>query len=432
MYILVLSTFLNQSLLSINAGFFHLFLYRVVLLAAAALFIFHIMREKNLQQYWNRTNVKGVLLFLVFWLSYGAISLLWAKSIIEGIKALFLLGLGISFVFLAVFTFTRMTHLFWYYGIWLVMTVILLMIGMMNHFTQIQLPTSNLYGAAEYKRSYPTAVFFNQNDFATFLTISFFFYLSLTKNSRQVWLKTSGLLLAILCVVTIYWTESRASLLGVGFGLIAYIYILLPKVFKKITALIGTAAFILAAFVFSGKAAEKIVGLINASDIYLNNEVLPSNIARINLLKNTIYFFVESFGFGVGAGNIPFYLKNESIYATNQVVEVHNWLAEIMGNYGIFVLLGYVTMYAVLFYRLYQLYQRKISRKHNVLLEAGMLGMVGFLVSSISPSSVSNLFFHWVFLGFVISIVSVFAGANKREQGLAAKEKVSNDCDAKD
>ncbi|GHH99508.1 teichuronic acid biosynthesis protein TuaE [Neobacillus kokaensis] len=426
MYILVISTFLNQSLVSIDVGFFNLFLYRVVLIAAAAFFIFHIVKEKNLPQYWKEVNVKGVLFFLVFWLAYGAVSLLWAKSIIEGIKALFLLGLGISFIFLAVFTFTRMTHLFWFYGIWLFMTVMLLVIGLMNHFTQIQLPTSTLYGAPEYKRSYPTAVFFNQNDFATFLTISFFFYLSLAKNSKQEWFKTAGLLLAILCTVIIYWTESRASLLGVGFGLVAYTYILLPKVLKKIAVIGGTVAFTFGVLVFSGKIVEKFASMLSASDAYLSNEILPSNIARINLLKNTLYYFVESFGFGVGAGNIPFYLKNESIYATNHVVEVHNWLAEIMGNYGIFVLLGYVTMYAYLLFQLYKFYQAQCSWKHKLMLEAGMMGMVGFLVSSISPSSVSNLFFHWVFLGFVISMVSVFTGAKGKLREIPVKEKDSN------
>ncbi|MCM3571133.1 teichuronic acid biosynthesis protein TuaE [Neobacillus mesonae] len=426
MYILVMTTFLNQSLLSIDVGFFHLFLYRIVLIVTAVFFISHVMAERNLSHYWNQTNVKGVLLFLLFWLVYGFLSLLWAKSMIEGVKALFLLGLGILFVFLAVFTFKKMTDLFCFYGIWLLMTIILLAMGLINHFTGIQLPTSTLYGAAEYKRFYPTAVFFNQNDLAVFLTISFFFYIALTKNSRQVWLQTVSLLLACFCVVTIYWTESRASLLGIGAGLLTYFFILLPKFLKKITAIAGTASLLFVLMAFSGKIFNKITSLINASDTYWGNEVLPSNLARINLLKNTIHYFADTFGFGVGAGNIPFYLKNEPIYATNHVVEVHNWLAEIMGNYGILILLGYVTMYAFLFFRLYQFYQWQISQKYKVLLEAGMMGMAGFLVSSISPSSVSNLFFHWVFLGFIISMVSVFAGTEHELREIPAKEKVSN------
>ncbi|WP_066066895.1 teichuronic acid biosynthesis protein TuaE [Neobacillus soli] len=414
MYILVSTTFLNQSVLTIHVGFFSLFLYRLLLIAAVILFILQVRKEKNLPQSWSQVHVKGILLFLLFWMAYAVVSLLWAISIIDGIKSLFLLGMGISFIVLAVFTFKSMTRLFLFYGIWMVMTVILMMIGFINHFAHIQLPTSTLYGAPEYKLAYPTSVFFNQNDFATFLTISFFFYLSVAKNSQSKLLSTTSFLLSILSVYLIYLTESRASLLGVIIGLIAYFFILLPTFFKKIAALIGSTVLLLIALVFSGKFVHLVDQFLSASASYPSNEILPSNVARLNLLRNTLHFSLESFGFGVGAGNIPFYLKNKPIYATNNVVEVHNWLAEIMGNYGIIILLGYVTMYAYLFFRLYAFYKTRIGRKYKGLLEACMLGMIGFLVSSISPSSISNLFFHWVFLGLVISTVSVFTGKNNQ------------------
>lgn len=406
MYILVMTTFLNQSVLNIHVGIFSLFLYRLFLIVVVILFIFHVMKERNLPQFWNQVNVKGVLLFLLFWMAYGAVSLLWAKSIIEGIKSIILLGMGISFVFLAVFTFRKMTNLVLFYGIWMFMTVILMVIGLINHFSHIQLPTSTLYGGPEYKLSYPTSVFFNQNDFATFLTISFFFYLSFTKNSKHVFLKTTALLLSIISVYLIYLTDSRASLLGVIIGLIVYMVILLPRYLKRMAAIIGSSVFLLGTIVFF----RKLVDLFSAPTIHLRNEMLPSNVARLNLLKNTLHFSLETFGFGVGAGNIPFYLKNMSIYPTNHVVEVHNWLAEIMGNFGILILLGYITMYAYLFINLYKFYKAGGNRNQKELLEACLTGLIGFAVSSISPSSVSNLFFHWVFLGLVISTVSVFAG----------------------
>ena len=116
MYLLVMTTFLNQSVLNIHVGFFSLFLYRLVLIAAVTLFFVHVIKERNLPQIWNQVNVKGVLLFLLFWMAYGAVSLLWAKLVIEGIKSLILLGMGISFVFLAVFTFQendQLVPVFW-------------------------------------------------------------------------------------------------------------------------------------------------------------------------------------------------------------------------------------------------------------------------------------------------------------------------------
>jgi teichuronic acid biosynthesis protein TuaE len=420
MYLLVMTTFLNQSVLSIHIGFFSLFLYRLVLILAVIIFFACYRKEKNPFQYWNQVNVKRVLIFLLLWLAYGFISLLWAKSLMDGFKYMVLMGTGVLFVFLAVFSFKTFARLIWFYGIWMFMTFILLVIGLMNHFAHIQLPSSTLYGGPEYKLSYPTAVFFNQNDFATFLSISFFFYFFAAKNSRSVWLKTFALLLALLSVYMIYLTESRASLLGIMVGIIVYLFMLLPASIKKVTVIICSVTAVVCSVVFFNKFTVLIGSFFNPG-----NQV-SSNIVRLNLLKNAFHFVLETFGFGVGAGNIPFYLKNEAIYETNHVVEVHNWLAEIMGNFGIFVFLGYLTAYIYLFYSLYRAYKTKENWKQKGVIEACMMGLISFLVSSISPSSVSNLYFHWVFLGFVISTVNVcknnknqvHAEINAKEQGL--------------
>lgn len=69
----------------------------------------------------------------------------------------------------------KMERLMIVYAIWLVMTVFLMIIGFYNHITHHHLASSTLYSGPEYKQHYPTSVFFNQNDFATFLSISFFF-----------------------------------------------------------------------------------------------------------------------------------------------------------------------------------------------------------------------------------------------------------------
>ncbi|MBD8070885.1 teichuronic acid biosynthesis protein TuaE [Bacillus sp. PS06] len=400
MYILVISTFFNQSFIKLQLSFFSLFLYRMLLIAALFLFIVYVLRERNLSDYWNQVKVKGVLLFLLGWLVYGAISLLWVKSMIDGIKYLLLLAIGILFVYLAVFTFTRVSKLLVFYGIWLVMTIFLLIIGLINHFGQIQLPTSTLYGGPEYKQAYPTAVFFNQNDFATFLTISFFFYCSAVKNSSNQLLRLSSVVLALLCVYIIYLTESRASLLALIIGLFVYMVILLPRYLKKIVLVVAGAAGV------GGLAF--LLQMVSFEPPLTMTENPSSNHVRLNLLKNTFHYFLNTYGFGVGAGNLPFYLEYKPIFNTAGVLEVHNWLAEIAGNFGIVIIVGYIIMYVYLFFSLLLNEEAQRNSHQKMLAEAAMVSLVAFLVSSISPSSVSNLYFHWVFLGFVIAMVSVF------------------------
>lgn len=89
------------------------------------------------------------------------------------------------------------------------------------------------------------------------------------------------------------------------------------------------------------------------------------------------------------------------------MAEVHNWLVEILANFGLFIMLGYLSVYAYLIWVLYKFYERKLENQSKLITEGLITAMVSFLVSSISPSSVSNLFFHWVFIALVIAAVNV-------------------------
>ncbi|WP_051348455.1 teichuronic acid biosynthesis protein TuaE [Peribacillus kribbensis] len=405
MYILTAATFLNQSLLSIHAGFFTLFIYRILLMVTLVLFIWQAAAERELPLYWKDVRVKGILLFLLFWLAYGCVSLLWAQSVVDGIKYLFLLGLGIAFVFLSVFIFRSKTRLMGAAILWMLMSGLLMAIGLMNHFLHMQLPTSTLYGGPDYKLSYPTSVFTNQNDFATFLVISFFFYLAAVKNSRNGTVKAAGILLAVLALYLIYLTESRASELGVMAGIGLYILLLLPPVLKKPAWFAGGAAVLAGCWLMKDKLGGLWQELLAGPGNQAKYESLPSNEARLNLLKNVMHDVADSYGFGVGAGNVSVRLKTGPIFHTNYVVEAHNWLAEILGSFGLVVFLGYCLMCAFLLCSLYRAHGTT-NRIETFLIEASFLGLAGFLVSSISPSTVSNLYFHWVLLGFVIAVIA--------------------------
>lgn len=150
---------------------------------------------------------------------------------------------------------------------------------------------------------------------------------------------------------------------------------------------------------------------------------LPSNLARANLLKNAFHYVIDSWGFGVGAGNVSYYLKAEPVYDTGGVVEVHNWLVEIMANFGVLTMLGYLTVYLFLFWTLYKCHERKSENQSRLITEGLITAMAGFLVSKISPSSVSNLFFHWVFLSLVIAAVNILRRLQKEPAVTAYYEK---------
>ncbi|ABV63860.1 teichuronic acid biosynthesis protein TuaE [Bacillus pumilus] len=407
-YLLTTLTFLNNAFFSISAGFFSLFLYRIMLIAAFALFIWR-MREKGTYiSQWQQIRVKGILGFFSAWFLYGLISLLWAHSVTDGLKYMSLLAMGMGFVFLVVMYIQRMDQVVTFYSIWLVMTVFVMGIGFYNHFTLNHLPNTSLYLGPAYKQHYPTSVFFNQNDFATFLSISFFLYLACMRQMKNGYIKAFGLLGAIAALYLILLTESRASLLGIFAGVAIYVWLLLPRVLKKWSIIAASGLVVIGIAVFSAKIYSTFYDLFLASQIaHSFSEPLPSNIARANLMKNAWHFFTNSYGFGVGAGNVSYYLAHFSIFDTDQVVEVHNWLLELMTNFGFAVMLGYISLYAYLMFTLYKQYKWADTRSAKMIIEGLFAAMLSFLVSSISPSSISNLYFHWVFLGLVIAAVNM-------------------------
>ncbi|USP94995.1 teichuronic acid biosynthesis protein TuaE [Bacillus vallismortis] len=418
-YILIACTFLNNAFFAIHLGFFSLFLYRLLLLAAGCLHVIGMIRNRTHIEKWNGLQVKGILLFFAFWFIYGLVSLLWAKSVTAGIKYLALLAMGIFFIYLIVMYVQKMEQLMMVYWIWLVMTVFLMIIGFYNHMTHHHLPSSTLYSGPEYKQHYPTSVFFNQNDFATFLSISFFFYITMMKNIKNGYLKAIGLVLSLCALYLIFATGSRASLLGIFAGIAVYIFIVLPPVLKKVAIWVSAAGVAIFAVLFASRIYSKFWELFMAPQtLHSFHDRLPSNVGRANLLKNAWHFFLDSYGFGVGAGNVSYYLEHYALYDTDDVTEVHNWLVEILANFGLFIMLGYLAVYAYLIWVLYKFYERKLEKQSKLIIEGLITALVSFLASSISPSSVSNLFFHWVFLALVIAAVNVLRRSRQMPEPL--------------
>ncbi|MFT8318512.1 MAG: O-antigen ligase family protein [Sporolactobacillus sp.] len=416
LHVFIVSTFLNQALLSLSAGFVTLFIYRLMMLACLAFFLGMMFRQHGLTDYWQDLPVKAYLGFFLVWAAYGALSLIWAPSFAEGLKYLLLLFMGILFVFFSVLIFREWHDLNLFYLLWLIMSAVLIVLGLINYFARIQLPTSSLYGGPSYKQGYPTAVFTNQNDFATFLSISFFFYLAYVRQRQAFAAKVFGYGGAVLSAFLIYLTDSRASEFAVLIGFLCYLFLALPRAMKK-TVFTGAAVFAVVAGMFlAGSVSGKVTRLLTVETSYSINDVPASDTVRMHLLESTARYLAETYGAGTGAGNLSYDLQTQPVYNTNHIYEAHNWLAEITGTFGIFIGTGYLLIYLALLYCLYRFASPLPSGDRGRILRGTLAGMIAFLISSISPSSVSNLYFQWIFLGFILTLVSVLRRETSSQQ----------------
>ncbi|MGD6803396.1 O-antigen ligase family protein [Rossellomorea vietnamensis] len=400
LYLLIATSFLGAGILSVNVGPFSLFPYRLFFVLSLAIFVYQFL--KGQARIYN-SKVKFLLLFFYFWLGYGFLSLLWAKSITEGVKYLILLFIGIALITLVNVYFTKRLQYLNLFYIWIIMTVVLVGIGLWNHFTRQHLAISTINTLPEHVQGVPTAVFVNQNDYAVFLSIGIFFFISFLKFSQNQYVKLANLGMIGLSLYLIYLTSSRASMLGLGVGLALYVFMHFRPKLKKFLILLGGigAAGVLA--LYSGKVFS-ILEKFKGEDFDPNN--MGSTQIRINLTKNAFHFIGDTLGFGVGAGNSQVYLESYSAYFTRGIYKMHNWWLEIFSNFGVFIFVGYVLVFSVLIVSFYRFWKQTGDSVEKMIAEALLFSLITFIPASISPSSVSNLFFHWVLIAFSIGFLN--------------------------
>ena len=124
---------------------------------------------------------------------------------------------------------------------------------------------------------------------------------------------------------------------------------------------------------------------------------------RMNLIRNGLFFLISTFGFGVGAGNIEYWMDNRPLFNTSGIVNIHNWWFEILVGYGLIIFILYIVFYGKLLSSFYKRY--KYSRDAmDISLSIGMICfMIGYVIGSISSSSNINREWLWVFWGIAIA-----------------------------
>jgi teichuronic acid biosynthesis protein TuaE len=397
--------FFQSAFFSLKIGPISLFPFRILFIFLFILFFYRLVRQHiHFDGLTGQVNIQ--LGFLFFWLGYSMLSLIWANSISSAVNYIALLAIGIFLIYFTVLYFKSSNDYLYLFIIWISVLIILIVIGLWNHFTMNHLTSSYIYYAPERKQSIPTSVFYNQNDFASYLAISIFFLFAVFKFAKNYIIKTAFLFLMIISIYLIYVTDSRASLLAILFGFVVLFFLYLPRKIKKLVIILGVFGGLIASVLF----LDRIMQIVNPANAPLQDD--NSFSIRTNLIKNSIDFITDSIGFGVGAGNAEYHMLNLAIYPTQGVLNVHNWWLEILVNHGLVIFVGYIILYLTLTYNLYSIFKSTQSKINKMVSEALLGAFITFLIASISPSSVSNLNYHWILFAFAIGFIHVM----KKEQ----------------
>lgn len=400
LYLLIATSFIGPAI-TFKLGPISMFPFRALYLVVVPMFLLYLYKKKDIME-WRHIPYKSIFLFLIFWIILALTSLIWAKSLTLGIKNVFYLSLGISLVFIITFFFTKLKHYVTFFYLWIGMLVLLVMLGFWNHLTQQHLSVSRINDLAEYMQSVPTAVFGNENDYASYLAISIFFVVSMIKYQRNWFIKLMGLALVLASIYIIYVTSSRANYISILLGFGVWLLLYGGKKLKAVAFSALIAGVFLVGTLFYTKVMTVLMKI--KSEVFVTNDGGSIDV-RTNILKNVYAYFEGSYGFGVGAGNAQYYLKNHAIYPIDIFSNVHNWWAEIMVNYGAIVIAGYLAMYVSVLYILFTISKKKTDTKISMISEALTTSLVVFSLASISPSSILTLNYHWMLFAFAIGFI---------------------------
>jgi len=402
-WLMIFTGFFGVALPGISIAGGILFPYRAFLLLLIVLIPIDLLMKSRV----SRSALNRVIFpsaFLVFWFFYAFASFFWVASIEAWGRNLFFLGSGITVMLSCYYCIRSEKDIKIFFLLWILASTCLMLIGCWEVLTGNHLSVSSYVDASPWNRNMPSAVFNNTNDFATFLALSLSFFLGLLRmNSRFV--RLGGIMLIVVCLFLLGATKSRANMLAAASVFVFWFLPFLRSIRSRWSRLFlgGVLLFSLvggAFLLFSSSEMQSLARQVT--------EEQGSGGIRVNLIRNSLHFFLESGGLGVGAGNAEWYMEHRRIFDTGRIMNIHNWWIELLVNYGLVVTLLYIMLYGYIIWANRRILRRNVGTQWTFIFsQTFYLGSIAFFLASISSSSIMALAQQWIFFGGALSFLAL-------------------------
>lgn len=421
LHLTILMGFVGSSFFVIDLGHFSLFPYRILWIILLFFFLLDALIKQRKVSF-NCIKIKHYICFLMLWLYYAVLSLGWAASPVEAVKEIISLFMGISIILFVIFYFTDIKDLKLFYNSWLLALVTSIGIGIWNYFTGQTLNPDWIVIEQLDGTISPTSFYAFPNIFAVFLSLGTPFILTFTRYHNKPIMKLLGVGVLLLSLYLMWATDTRSGYLAV-FSSLTFWFLFMQKSKSKFKtmALVGLGILLLFAFF-----PEFVQNVIKVTRGELESLVIEwgtpdtSMYWRTNMIKNGLHFLINSWGFGVGAGNTEHYMSYFYIYDTGGNPYMHNLMAQILTNYGIFIFGCYIVFYINLVVNLYRVHSKLVVNVEKMICEALLLGLVGLFFTGFSTGTIMGFAPKWIFFAFVLSFLNYYR--NKMESSESCAE----------
>ena len=414
----IILALLSSAIIGVAISFSDFYLFHLILSILTIIWIYQFKENKyrlNLDIF-SDNHAKALLVVLSWYL----LSLLWAPSLVLGLKYMFYLICGIIITFSFIYFSKNIEDLNTIFKVLSFFITIEIIIALAESFTSFRMPISSyssfamLFGKdpinfSEFgdifiysKISPPTGFHWNTNDLAICMIISLPFFLCSNKSSIKI--------VGTLSVTTIIiMTASRAAFLGLV--LIYSLYLILIK--KRVGAL--SLAWITLFIFFLGMQQlresenpriNEVANSIEALTLYLsgNIDVGGSIQWRRELVDNGINAFYNSYGLGLGAGGT---VANQEIIGpvAGRFTSMHNFWVELLVEGGIFVATIISFWLISIIYKLFIISRTITNQNLRYYSQSLFLSVIAFIPAAIAASSTIYFFPMWIMFGFSISVI---------------------------
>ena len=292
-------------------------------------------------------------------------------------------------------------------------------IGLLETFTSMRLPISPYSAsnaaytldslsldAMERLSSYPTGFQWNPNHYAVGVSLVVPFALL----HRNIWLRIGGLLVLSLLIVS---SGSRACMIALVFAFVAVPLFRHSRSGRFVlpVACIGGICFLLIgvggySIDPNGRFGEALGTLDAAKRLYSGEGTGDSVDIRRNLVLNGLTALKQTYGLGVGGGADAY--VHQRFGGVRDILSTHNIWVELLVNGGVILFVPFALWYWNLIRELRRWHLRaRLNRKLAYYCSALSLGMITFVLSAISASTVIYFLPMYLMFGLAIALVNI-------------------------
>jgi len=224
----------------------------------------------------------------------------------------------------------------------------------------------------------------NFNDVCTFMYFGIILFLVLMYFERGIFAKVYSVAGILFSLFIIFFNGARGAIYGIVLFAMLFLlfYILDSDYISSSTTkwIIIIAGILSIAFVVIYIQHNGLYSAVSKLDNDGGNDI-RSDMSRVELITNCLKETLNSFGFGIGAG------QSEIVNR----IRVHNFYIEILCEYGI--VFGYFAVYLTVILPLRR--RREVPRFLNAITQAFA---VSFLVANVTSSSINKMRMLWILL----------------------------------